>query len=196
MFFFADIWWRIYITCWTTTLYSWWIYIIFTQGNTYCHYWQLTSLQGNLIEIRLLKKFSALYAQAGDAMYSTENVFRILIWTRLLCNVVPQCNEWEFHKCRPWLTWQRIPCTNTGLVTIFFNPSTTLKVVFSSPDPKGQVSYCHHLASVVVVRRKLFQKSSPLKVLDQWKPNLVWIITRVSKLCPVMLCTNQHGRCY
>ena len=52
--------------------------------------------------------------------------------------------------------------------------------VFSSPDPKGHVSYCHHLASVVVVRRKLFQKSSPLKVLDQWKPNLVWIITRVS----------------
>ena len=49
---------------------------------------------------------------------------------------------------------------------------------FSSPDPKGHVSYCHHLASVVL--RKLFQKSSPLKVLDQWKPNLVWIITRVS----------------
>ena len=50
----------------------------------------------------------------------------------------------------------------------------------SSPDPKGHVSYSHHLASVVVVRRpssvvrrKLFQKSSPLKVLDQWKPNLV-----------------------
>jgi hypothetical protein len=35
-----------------------------------------------------------------------------------------------------------------------------------------RVSYCHHLASVVL-RRKLFQKSSPLKVLDQWKPNLV-----------------------
>ena len=53
-------------------------------------------------------------------------------------------------------------------------------LIFSSPDPKGHVSYCHHLASVVVVCRKLFQKSSPLKVLDQWKPNLVWIITRVS----------------
>ena len=26
----------------------------------------------------------------------------------------------------------------------------------------------------------LFKKISPLKVLDQWKPNLVWIITRVS----------------
>ena len=50
--------------------------------------------------------------------------------------------------------------------------------LFSSPDPKGHVSYCHHLASVV--RRKLFQKSSPLKVLKQWKPNLVWIITKVS----------------
>ena len=54
-------------------------------------------------------------------------------------------------------------------------------LLFSSPDPKGHVSYCHHLVSVVsVVRRKLFKKSSPLKILDQWKPNLVWIITRVS----------------
>ena len=35
-------------------------------------------------------------------------------------------------------------------------------------------------SSSSVVRRKLFQKSSPLKVLDQWKPNFVWIITRVS----------------
>jgi hypothetical protein len=66
-------------------------------------------------------------------------------------------------------------------------------LIFSSPDPKGHVSYCYHSAPVVVVRRmssvvrpssvvrrKPFQKSSPLKVLDQWKPNLVWIITRVS----------------
>ena len=59
--------------------------------------------------------------------------------------------------------------------TFFF-----VEIIFSSPDPKGQVSYCHHLASVVVVRRKLFQKSSPLKVLDQWKLNLAWIITSVS----------------
>ena len=27
--------------------------------------------------------------------------------------------------------------------------------IFSSHGPKGQVSYCHHLASVVVVRRTL-----------------------------------------
>ena len=60
-----------------------------------------------------------------------------------------------------------------------FVPHTSFYNIFSSPDPKGQVSYCHHLASVVV-RYKLFQKSSPLKVLDQWKPNLVRIITRLS----------------
>jgi hypothetical protein len=35
------------------------------------------------------------------------------------------------------------------------------------------------LLSSFGVRRKLFKKSSPLKVLDQWKPNLVRIITRV-----------------
>jgi hypothetical protein len=23
--------------------------------------------------------------------------------------------------------------------------------VFSSPDPKGQVSYCHHLVSVIII---------------------------------------------
>ena len=72
-------------------------------------------------------------------------------------------------------------CKNVQHVKIYIpcnfelNLITHLGVIalFSSPDPKGHVSYCHHLASVVVVRRKLFKKSSPLKVLDQWKPNLV-----------------------
>ena len=50
--------------------------------------------------------------------------------------------------------------------------------MFLAHLPKGQVSFCHHLASVV--HRKLFQKSSPVKVLDQWKPSLVWIINRMS----------------
>ena len=45
---------------------------------------------------------------------------------------------------------------------------------FSSPDPKGHVSYCHHLSSVC----KLFKKSSPLKPLGQFKPSLAWIILR------------------
>ena len=69
---------------------------------------------------------------------------------------------------------------NNTKTQIRFYPDIHLIMSVSSPDPKGQVSYCHHLASVVVVRRKLFKKSSPLKVLDQWKPNLVRILTRVS----------------
>jgi hypothetical protein len=59
--------------------------------------------------------------------------------------------------------------------------------VISSPGPKGQVSYRNHFSSVVavrhpssVVRRKPFQKSSSLKLLDQLKPNLVGIITGLS----------------
>jgi hypothetical protein len=74
--------------------------------------------------------------------------------------------------------------------TLLFKWSTTNKIqlsVFSSPDPKDQVSYCHHLASVVVVRRNLFQKSSPLKVLDQWKPNLVFEL--LPKTCNFTICS-------
>ena len=42
---------------------------------------------------------------------------------------------------------------------------------------------------------KLFQKSSPLKPLGQFKPNLAWIILRGFhlKLCPMTLLTNHHG---
>ena len=83
-------------------------------------------------------------------------------------------------------------CILTGIIIVIW------RFIFSSPGPKGQVSYCHHLASVSVVRRKLFQKSSPLKLLDQLKPT--WSESSlgclVSKLCPVVPCTNQHGRCY
>ena len=66
------------------------------------------------------------------------------------------------------------------LGTTWLKSITNLSIFLAHLTSKGHVSYCYHLASVVVVRRKLFQKSSPLKVLDQWKPNLVWIITRVS----------------
>jgi hypothetical protein len=47
---------------------------------------------------------------------------------------------------------------------------------------KGAIQGLFHQSLVAidpVVSEKLFQKSS-LKVLDQWKPNLVRIITRVS----------------
>jgi hypothetical protein len=65
---------------------------------------------------------------------------------------------------------------NFGKINDFIISIYSMMVRF----PSGQVSYFHHLASVVVVRRpsyvvrrKRFQKSSPLKILDQWKPNLV-----------------------
>jgi hypothetical protein len=45
--------------------------------------------------------------------------------------------------------------------------------------------------SVVVVHRKLFQRSSPLKLLDQLEPNLVWIITRVSSF-KIVSCDAVH----
>jgi hypothetical protein len=43
--------------------------------------------------------------------------------------------------------------------------------IFNSPDPKGHLSYCHHLASVVVVRPKTFQSSSK-EPLKQMEPNV------------------------
>ena len=42
-------------------------------------------------------------------------------------------------------------------------PQYSINLIFSSPDPKGHVSYCHHLASVVVVvvHRELFSSPGP-----------------------------------
>jgi hypothetical protein len=78
---------------------------------------------------------------------------------------------------------------------VFISPIFFFQVLSQIPfrikkKPKGHVSYSHHLASVV--RRKLFQKSFPLKVLDQWKPNLVWIITRVTRLTAGVLLPPDH----
>jgi hypothetical protein len=42
---------------------------------------------------------------------------------------------------------------------------------FSSIDPKSLVSFCHHLASVIVSRLP-----SHLKPLCQFQPKLIWII--------------------
>jgi hypothetical protein len=43
---------------------------------------------------------------------------------------------------------------------------------FSSPGPKGHVSFCHHFASVVVHVCKLYILSSSLKPLNRFGPNL------------------------
>jgi hypothetical protein len=100
--------------------------------------------------------------------FVNEYIGDITISTQFIKNKQCYCRQISQSDCsiHIQLNYLRI---STGIVRGW---------LFSSPDPKGHVSYCHHLASVV--RRKLFQKSSPLKVLDQWKPNFVWIITMVS----------------
>ena len=73
--------------------------------------------------------------------------------------------------------------------------------IFSSPGPKARWAIAitwRPSSSSFVVRRKLFQRFFPLKLLDQlnqtWSESLLGCL--VSKLCPVMPCNNQHGRCY
>jgi hypothetical protein len=135
-------------------------------------------------------------------------MFLFLVWFVLFCGVIQRefdkvflvylisdsyinylSNNFTMSMLR---TWWMIPCLidfwclmplsaifqlyHGKLYHLWLGVECTL---FRSPDPKGHVSYCHHLASIVVLHRKHFQKSS-LKVLDQWKPNLVWIITMVS----------------
>jgi hypothetical protein len=79
-----------------------------------------------------------------------------------------------------------------GIIIIFFFIisvySNYLIPLFSSPDPKGQVSYCHHFASVVRLSvHQTFQKSSPLKPLNHLLQNIVQMITRVCRF-KFMIC--------
>ena len=71
-----------------------------------------------------------------------------------------------------------IPCnfevnsiTHFGVVALFSSPGERPSELLPSLGVRR-----------LSVRRKLFQKSSPLKLLDQLYPNLVWIITRVFSL--------------
>ena len=52
--------------------------------------------------------------------------------------------------------WKLLHCWNITLfTTAYIGTPNCWNVLFSSPDPKGYVSYSHHLASVV--RRKFFK---------------------------------------
>ena len=53
-------------------------------------------------------------------------------------------------------------------------------ILFLAHLAEGHVSYCHHLASVVVIVLNNFQNSSPLTLHDQLEPNLVWMFLWVS----------------
>ena len=87
------------------------------------------------------------------------NSYLCTISTRSLCIMT---NSYLSYVLRPTRT----------LFILHVNVSYLFYIVwptfFSSPDPKGHVSYCHHLASVV--RSKTFQSSKePLK---QMGPNV------------------------
>ena len=87
-------------------------------------------------------------------------------------------------------------CKNVQHVKIYLpcnfevNPITQFRVIalFSSPGPKVQVNYCHHLASVVC-KLFTFQASSP-KPLGRLEPNLAgmflgWSSTKLLFFVPV-----------
>ena len=90
---------------------------------------------------------------------------------------------------------------------IFFSPADTGScapvvdisklIFFSSPDPKGQVSYCHHWSSVV---RPPVNFSHFNQLLWSHWANLNQTLVEWSldgplpKLCPVIPTSNQAGR--
>ena len=86
--------------------------------------------------------------------------------------------------------------------TMLNKSSWILKYFHSLLAHLGQVSYCHHLASVVVVRRPSYVVNFFKNLLWKYQTNgnHTWSESSlgclVSKLCPVLPCTNQHGRCY
>ena len=68
------------------------------------------------------------------------------------------------------------------------NKIKSLPISFACTFPVQFVQFLAHLTqrvrwAIAITWRPssiVHRKSPPLKVLDQWKPNLVWIITRVS----------------
>ena len=68
---------------------------------------------------------------------------------------------------------------------------------FSSPDPKGHLSYCYHYAYVVRCRHKpLKSLSFPLKPMGKFEPNLQRLVFSgsFSELYPMIPPANQDGR--
>ena len=83
------------------------------------------------------------------------------------------------------------------LYNIFSDRYNFYIIFISSPGPKVQVNYCHHLASVVcclVCKLFTFQASS-LKPLGQLEPNLAGMFLGWSStnFCFLFQSNIQHG---
>jgi hypothetical protein len=96
------------------------------------------------------------------------------------------CGTWSFLSLHAVCVIGNCCSFQSTLLSIFF---------FSSPGPKVQVNYCHHLASVVrrllsvVCKLFTFQASSP-KPLGRLEPNLAgmfigWSSTKLLLFVPV-----------
>ena len=129
-------------------------------------------------------------ATPSELVFSVHIFFLFIcnsIWMLWVYNVIffnfplkqsPLCSPLKLHFFSLFLSWE-------GKIdsAIFF---------FSSPERVRWAIAITWRPSSSSVCRKLFQKSSPLKVLEQWKPNLVWIITRVSSYKIVSGDTVHH----
>ena len=77
-----------------------------------------------------------------------------------------------------WAIIRNVSCT------LIYIPVISLIFMFllahMAQRARWAIAITWHPSLSSIVRLKLFQRSSPLKLLDQLEPNLVWIITRVS----------------
>ena len=132
--------------------------------------------------------FRALSDYQLYSLYKQLQTYHLACKTRYTLYIPSPCRPHTSTKVYPFPT-----LVNISLHAYLYHTPCSILWYFQT----SFLAPGHHLASVVVVCRKLFQKSSPLKLPDQLKPNLIWIIgCLVSKLCLMMPCTNQHGHCY
>ena len=101
-----------------------------------------------------------------------------------------QNGKWDLLKnCSVGRSWHTAHLCNLKLTSIsynFWNKGWKVLKFRNFDETRGSqepvIAHLYELLPSIGIRRlsKLFQKSSPLKPLGQFKPNLVWIITRVS----------------
>ena len=93
-------------------------------------------------------------------------------------NKIIQVRRRECFPVMKWFTLFVCHCHNRKMMYVInSSPKFHAFLAHLTRRVKWAIAITWRPASVV--RRKLFQKSSPLKVLNQWKQNLVRIITRV-----------------
>ena len=115
-----------------------------------------------------------------------------------------RCMKNSFWYSLLTVLWKEI-LNNTCIYTCTLEKVVKSQIdshIFSSPDPKGQVSYCHHWVSVVC--RSFVRPSVNFSHFNQllWshRANLNQTLVEWSldgplpKLCPMIPTSNQDGR--